>query len=309
VTLDHIVGQAVPVSILRQALGTRTLGHAYLFSGPRGLGKEKVARAVAEELRIQGGPLSEIHVLAGDATIRIDDVRVLRSKAALAASGNSIWIILDADRLRTEGANALLKTLEEPPARTYFFLTTTRTEDLPTTIVSRCQHLPFRRISDEEIAQWLANRTQTSPQDAKIRTIARLAKGSLGAAWAYWEGDLLEERQAVLSKLIQVPKASYPEVLGLSYSWPEDRKKIKQELQLFLEWYRDLLVIKNDLDLPLCNPDYEGELKEISAYYTNDDVYVIMEQIIEMGKALAGNGRIRFGLGYLLLLMKKGALT
>ncbi|HBG00775.1 MAG TPA: hypothetical protein DDW87_04265, partial [Firmicutes bacterium] len=164
-------------------------------------------------------------------------------------------------------------------------------------------------IAEEDIRQWLANRTEASPNDAKVRTIAKLAQGSLGRAWAYWEGTLLEEREAILAKLIQVPKASYPQVLGLSYSWPEDRKKVEQELQLFLEWHRDLLIMKNNLDLPLYNVGYERELREIGAYYTNHDVCLIMEQITEMGKAIAGNGRIRFCLGYLLLLMKKGALT
>ncbi|HBG00774.1 MAG TPA: DNA polymerase III subunit gamma/tau, partial [Firmicutes bacterium] len=125
-TLDHIVGQVVPVSILKRALSAGTVGHAYLFSGEKGLGKETVARAVADQLRKQGGPLSEIHVLDGDETIKVEQVRDLRRKAAMAPAGYSIWIILDADRLTVEGSNALLKTLEEPPARTHFFLTTAR---------------------------------------------------------------------------------------------------------------------------------------------------------------------------------------
>ena len=119
----------------------------------------------------------------------------------------------------------------------------------------------------------------------------------------------MEERETVISKLIQVPRASYPAVLGLSQTWPEDREKIHQELQVFLEWHRDLLTVKNGIDLPLYNPGYERQLKEISALYTNDTLFVIIEKIVEMGKAIAGNGRIRFCLGYLLLMMKRGALT
>jgi DNA polymerase-3 subunit delta' len=309
VTLDQIIGQAVPVSILKRALSTNSLGHAYLFSGEEGVGKETTARVVAEELAKQGGPLSSLHVLGGEGSIKIEDIRQLRQSASLASAGNTVWLILDADRLTPEAGNALLKTLEEPVPGTHFFLTTTKVQSMLPTIVSRCQHLQFRRIPEEEICQWLAKQTQQSPADERIRTISRLAQGSLGKALAYWKGSLLEERETVISKLIQVPRASYPAVLGLSQTWPEDREKIHQELQVFLEWHRDLLTVKNGIDLPLYNPGYERQLKEISALYTNDTLFVIIEKIVEMGKAIAGNGRIRFCLGYLLLMMKRGALT
>ncbi|HHT43302.1 MAG TPA: AAA family ATPase [Firmicutes bacterium] len=308
-TLDQIIGQAVPVSILKRALSTNSLGHAYLFSGEEGVGKETTARVVAEELAKQGGPLSSLHVLGGEGSIKIEDIRQLRQSASLASAGNTVWLILDADRLTPEAGNALLKTLEEPVPGTHFFLTTTKVQSMLPTIVSRCQHLQFRRIPEEEICQWLAKQTQQSPADERIRTISRLAQGSLGKALAYWKGSLLEERETVISKLIQVPRASYPAVLGLSQTWPEDREKIHQELQVFLEWHRDLLTVKNGIDLPLYNPGYERQLKEISALYTNDTLFVIIEKIVEMGKAIAGNGRIRFCLGYLLLMMKRGALT
>lgn len=308
-TLDQIIGQAVPVSILKRALSTNSLGHAYLFSGEEGVGKETTARVVAEELAKQGGPLSSLHVLGGEGSIKIEDIRQLRQSASLASAGNTVWLILDADRLTPEAGNALLKTLEEPVPGTHFFLTTTKVQSMLPTIVSRCQHLQFRRIPEEEICQWLAKQTHQSPADERIRTISRLAQGSLGKALAYWKGSLLEERETVISKLIQVPRASYPAVLGLSQTWPEDREKIHQELQVFLEWHRDLLTVKNGIDLPLYNPGYERQLKEISALYTNDTLFVIIEKIVEMGKAIAGNGRIRFCLGYLLLMMKRGALT
>lgn len=309
VTLDQIRGQVVPVSVLVRALKARTLGHAYLFSGEEGLGKETVARAVAQELRKLGGSLSELHVLEGEKSIGVDDIRSLRQKAAYANAGYSIWIILNAERLTAAGSNALLKTLEEPPAGTFFFLTTTQIHSLLPTIVSRCQHLPFRSIAEEDICLWLAARTGHSPEDTSIQAIARLSRGSIGKAWEYWQGPLLEDRNAIVAKLVQVPTASYPEVLGMSQTWPEDRNKVALELQLFLEWHRDLLTVKNQVDLPLYNPGFEQELVRISNYYTNQNLFGIVEQIIETGRSIAGNGRIRFCVGYLLLLMKKGALT
>lgn len=308
-TLDDIVGQSVPVSILRNGLATGTLGHAYLFSGEPGLGKETTARAVANELRLQGGSHSELHVLSGDSSIKIEDIRVLRQQVAYSSTGNSVWIIRDAERMTVEASNALLKTLEEPRPGTYFFLTTSQVQSLLPTIISRCQQLSFRTIAESQIRTWLGERTGLDPNDAKIRAVARLSQGSLGQAWEYWEGSLLEYRAEVIRKLIQVPTASYPEVLGLSQAWAEDRTQINHDLQFILEWHRDLLTVKNETGLSLYNPDYKRELQEISAYYSNHSLFQIIQTITELGVAIQGNARIRFGLGYLLLLMKKGALT
>lgn len=307
--LDQILGQEVPVAILKRALSTDSLGHAYLFSGDEGVGKETVARAVAQALLKKGGPLSELHVLGGPESIKVDQIRAVRQKAALAASGSSVWIILDAERLTPEAANAFLKTLEEPPQGTYFFLTTTKVQSILPTILSRCQHLAFRPLSEEQVCAWLAQKTGRTPDDDQVRTVAKLSQGSLGRAWAYWEGALLEERAEVIEKLKRIPHASYPEVLGLSQRWPEDRQQVLQELQLFLEWHRDLLLVKNGVDLPLYNPSYERELQAISELYSNQELLKIMDTIMEMGKAIAGNGRVRFCLGYLFLMMKRGALT
>lgn len=308
-TLDDIIGQSVPVSILKHGLKTNTLGHAYLFSGEPGLGKETTARAVANELRLIGGPKSEVHTLTGTGSIKIEDIASLRKKAAYSAAGNTIWIMTNVERMTREASNAFLKTLEEPHSGTYFFLTTSKVQDLLPTIVSRCQHLPFRIIDENEISLWLAKQSGLTSEDSKIRSIARLSKGSIGRAWEYWEGDNLEYRAEIIRKLIKVPTASYPEVLGMSLNWPEDRQIIGQDLELFLEWHRDLLIIKNGVNSPLYNPDYQQELEKTSTYYSNSSLFKIIQEIMDFDASIQGNARIRFGLGYLLLLMKKGALT
>ncbi len=307
-TLDNIVGQKVPVAILKKGLAAGTLGHAYLFAGEAGLGKETTARATAQELKLQGGPFSELHILKDGAPIGIDEIRALRQQVSYASSGNQIWIIVDAERMSTEAANAFLKTLEEPKRGTYFFLTTTRVHSLLPTIISRCQLLDFHAIPEQTICQWLAQKTNLDPGDARILSTARLARGSLGKAWEYWQGPLLDWRKEVIEKLIQIPTLDFPQVLGLSLGWEEDRTKISLELQWFKEWHRDLLIIKNNMNVPLYNPDYESELRSISAYYSNRYLLSIINEITVMDRALAGNARIRFCLGYLLLLMKKGAL-
>ena len=308
-TLDRIVGQDVTVTILKRSLAQNTLAHAYLFSGPPGLGKRTTAEAVAEELLRRGGKNSELHILEGTGSIGVNQIRALRRRAAYATSSNLIWIIKDAERMTVPACNAFLKTLEEPQKGTYFFLTTTNVHNLLPTIISRCQHLPFRTIAAEQIELWLAERGSAEPGDPRIKAVTRLARGSLGRARDYWEGPLLQQRAEILEKIISVPTAGYPEVLGMSYSWPENREEIFSDLQLILEWHRDLLTVKSDRGLPLYHPDYEQELIRISNYYSSSYLLWLIQQVAEMRRALQGNARIRFCLGYLLLLMKKGALT
>jgi len=309
VTLDCIIGQDVPVSILKRGLAAGTLGHAYLFSGRAGLGKETTARAAAEILQKQGGPYSEIHVLSGEGSLGVDEIRSLRKKAAYASAGNVIWLIIGAERMTVEAANAFLKTLEEPHQGVYFFLTTENVQRLLPTIVSRCQHLPFRAVPEKEIAKWLAGRSGEEADSPKIKAIARLAQGSLGRAWDYYQGPLLAYREEIVEKMARLPFASYPEVLGMSQTWPEEREKVQFDLQVMLEWYRDLLTIKGEAGPTLYNPNRREELKRISSYYPYHSLYGIIDQISAAKTAVAGNARIRFSLGYLLLLMKKGALT
>lgn len=306
---DEIIGQKVPVTIFKRGFASDSLGHAYLFSGKDGLGKETFARAIADELLKRGGPQSELHVLSGDGTIKVEEIRNLRRAASLSSGGHSIWIIVGAERMGPEASNAFLKTLEEPPEGTYFFLTTSIVHGLLPTIVSRCIHIPFRPISESEICVWLSNRTGESTDDIQIQRAARLAQGSLGKAWQYWESSLLQTREEVISKLIKIPELSYAEALGLSQTWSEDKIEVALELQFFLEWFRDLLSVKNQLELPLYNPEYEGEMEKICDYYSNKDLFSIIQKISETVNAMSWNARIRFHLGYLLLLIKKGALT
>lgn len=307
--LDSIVGQSLAVSILRRGLETNTLSHAYLFHGDAGLGKETTARAVADELIKQGGIYSQFRVIEGTPSIKIEQIRLLKEQSEYSQNGNLVWLIKDVDNMTPQAANAFLKTLEEPVKGVYFFLTTTSLHSLLPTIVSRCQLIPFRSISEDVIRDYLAEKTGVDREDVKVRLAARMARGSIGRAIEYWDGPVLEHRREVLDRLSQIPILSFPEVLGMSQNWNEDRQQVLMDLQLMLEWYRDLAAIKSGVDLPLYNPDYENELTEISADYSYRSLFRIIQEISEMVSAIQGNARVRFCIGYLLLMMKKGALA
>lgn len=176
-TFDEILGQDAVVSVLKEQVRTGAIGHAYLFSGMRGTGKTSCAKVFARALNCldpQGGNpcnhcencekiLEEatIDIIEMDAASnrRIDDIRDLRERVIYLPQDlkYKVYIIDEAHMITNEGFNALLKTLEEPPSHLVFILATTEPEKIPKTILSRVQRFHFARLSDEVIANHVAD--------------------------------------------------------------------------------------------------------------------------------------------------------
>ncbi|MGI6640268.1 MAG: ATP-binding protein [Limnochordia bacterium] len=298
-TLGEVLGQPVAVTILENSRAKGRLAHAYLFYGDDGVGKETAVRILAAD--------ADLRVVEGSPSIKIEQIRMLRQQSSYTQTGSLVWLIKDAENMTVQAANAFLKVLEEPNPGVYFFLTTTNLHRILPTIVSRCQVVPFRAISEETICQFLADKFNQAQDSPRIRLLARMARGSIGRALQYWEGPVLERRKQVLGALERIPSATYPEILGLSLNWDEDRVQVQDDLQLMLGWYRDLAAVKSGSGVSLYNPDYAAELDKISSLYTYQALFEIMHEISEMQTAVAGNVRPRFALGRLFLSMKKGA--
>lgn len=298
-TLREVLGQPVAVTILENSWARGQMAHAYLFYGDEGVGKETTVRILAAG--------AELRVVEGSPTIKIEQIRMLRQQSSYIQSGSVIWLIKDADNMTVQAANAFLKVLEEPSSGVYFFLTTTNLHRMLPTIVSRCQVVPFRAIPEAIICRILAERFNEEPDSSKVRLLARMARGSIGRALQLWDGPVLERRRQVLDTLVRIPTASFPEILGFSWQWDEERVQVLEDLQLMMGWYRDLAVVKSGSEVNLYNPDYAQELERISKLYAFMSLFDIMHEISETQTAVTGNVRPRFALGRLFLSMKKGA--
>lgn len=202
-TFEDLVGQNAISKTLLNALKQNRLVHAYIFSGPRGTGKTSTARLLAKAIQCEnrteeGLPCStcEVCVLNGknelidlvevDAASNrgIEDIRDLREKIRLMPSRAKakVYIIDEVHMLTKEAFNALLKSLEEPPAHIYFILATTEIHKIPETILSRCQRYDFRRITELIIVDHLENIAKLEKLDAErqaLELLARAADGSL----------------------------------------------------------------------------------------------------------------------------------
>jgi DNA polymerase-3 subunit gamma/tau len=207
----EMVGQNSAVEVLRESYMAGRLGHAYLFSGPRGCGKTTAARLLAKTVNcrsvsgdgepccecesckaVAAGNHMDVMEIDGASNRGIDQIRELKSHVGLApfTGGTKVYILDEVHMLTAEAFNALLKTLEEPPPSVMFIFATTEPHKVPVTIRSRCQHIPFHRITAEVMAEQLARIASEEgvPADgAALWEIARGADGALRDAISLFE--------------------------------------------------------------------------------------------------------------------------
>lgn len=177
---EEVIGQEHVVRTLTNALKLGRISHAYLFAGPRGTGKTTIARLLAKSLGANDLDLIEIDAASNRG---IDEIRELRDgiKFAPTAGQYKVFIIDEVHQLTKEAFNALLKTLEEPPAHAIFVLATTEIHKVPETILSRVQSFPFRKLTVEEITRKLQKIIEIEKikiNDDALRLIASFAGGS-----------------------------------------------------------------------------------------------------------------------------------
>jgi DNA polymerase-3 subunit gamma/tau len=197
-----VIGQSHIVQTLTNAITSKRIAHAFLFSGTRGVGKTTMARILAKALNCEQGPTAtpcavcqncteitegtsvDVIEIDGASNTSVDDVREMRENVKFAPFRGSyrVYIIDEVHMLSNSAFNALLKTLEEPPAHVVFIFATTEIHKIPATILSRCQHYNFRRIAKSEMVARLrhvANQDGIAVEDRSLGSIARAAQGSM----------------------------------------------------------------------------------------------------------------------------------
>jgi DNA polymerase-3 subunit delta' len=303
---EHVPEQHDAKRLLSAALAEGPV-HAYLFHGPAGVGKRELARAFAGELlgdhqRVSRGSHPDLYVLEPHGEqIRIDDVRELRRDLHMRPfeADRRVYLIFGADSLNEDAADALLKDLEEPPPYAVIVLVAERLGPLPETIRSRCQLVPFRRLSEPALREAIAHHA-AGLSEAEIAAVARTAGGRLGRALQLLDPAAARRR----AELIRVARAVYTEpgfdtfaatealLAGITergteakdaaearletmemtgreaeqYARRAQRGAEREELLSLLEelewWYRDLVVVAAGAEGAAVHVDRLAELRE-----------------------------------------------
>ncbi len=199
---DEVIGQEHITELFSKAIESKRIAHAFLFCGPRGIGKTSCARILAKSLNCQNGPTVnpcgtcpacteitngnsfDVIEIDGASNRGIDEIRTLRENVKFAPSYGrfKIYIVDEVHMLTTEAFNALLKTLEEPPEHAKFIFATTESNKVPVTIVSRCQRFDFKRISIQtmtEALQVICKKEKFKADDDALFAIGKAAQGSM----------------------------------------------------------------------------------------------------------------------------------
>ena len=286
-SLDEVLGQDHVTNILRRALEQGKIAHAYLLTGPRGVGKTSVARILAHEINQlpYDEDASHLDIIEIDAASNngVDDIRTLREKAQVApvSAPKKIYIIDEVHMLSKPAFNALLKTLEEPPAHVVFILATTDAGKLPATILSRVQQFFFRPIPADIMTRQLmtiAEKEGFSVEEDAARLIAERSRGG------FRDGISMLDQLSILATPDQpLTVAMVTEYLGLS-----DAATLEKLLDLYQsEDSTDILRILQELEQSGVSPTVVShQLLSIARarLCTNPDLVELIQQLIEVDR-------------------------
>jgi DNA polymerase III subunit delta' len=286
-----IFGHHWAVDLLDRGLRAGRLPHALLLAGPAQVGKRTLATALAAALICQGGEKPcgqcrscrlvaqgvhpDVRLVAADdsergrdGVLKIDQIRELQREASLAPmeARHKIFVLRELERANLPAANALLKTLEEPPAQVMLLLTSARPHALLPTIISRCQVLSLRALPQSEVADALVDHWRALREQADL--LARLSEGRLGwAVQRLTDDKAWDERTRRLAEVRDLPGQSRVQRLAYADQLSRSAAALQPTLALWASWWRDVMLVQQGCSDAVRNVDLAAELAQEAARF------------------------------------------
>ena len=320
---SEIVGHEQIIEHLQNAIEADKVSHAYILNGPDKAGKMMIAKAFAQTLQCEKGgiePCMECHsckqAMSGNQpdiiyvrheksnTISVDDIRTQINNDIVVkpySSKRKIYIVDEAEKMNQQAQNALLKTIEEPPAYAVLLLLTTNADTFLPTILSRCVRLNLKAVRDEEIKDFLMKKHQLPDYQADV--CVAFAQGNVGKAIQLASSDSFNElKTAALQLLKRLDDIELYEMTEAVKQISEYKLEINDYFDLMMIWYRDILYFKatNDVNR-LVFKDEVYDIKKQAAKSSYQGIETIIEAL-EKAK-LRLNANVNFDLVIELLLL------
>jgi DNA polymerase-3 subunit delta' len=320
----QVIGQDKILSLLDYSLKINAVAHAYLIVGPRHVGKGTLAFNLAQALNCDGPELpcgqcrscqrilerkhADVTPVGLDSKteIGIDDIRYLQRIANLPPYEGKykVFIIDGAEYLSTEAANSLLKILEEPPQNVVWLLLAAEDGHLLPTIISRCQRLELKPVPSEQVQEALVNSYNVETNRAKL--LAQLCRGRLGwALSALANDDILEQRSQRIDRMVSLLTASlsqrfaYAQELASQFS--QNRRTGAEIMEDWLDWWRDLMLIKGGCQETIVNVDYQTALEEQARGLSLSEINGVLTDLCLLQEEISRNVNPRLVLEWLML--------
>jgi DNA polymerase III subunit delta' len=322
----QVLGQSKAITLLERSIQIGRLSHAYLFVGPPHVGKMTLAINLAQAVnckaekvpcgecapcrRIAAGKHADVQTIGLVSAERretsIEQIREMQTSARLPPyeGKQKVFIIDKADLLSHEASNSLLKTLEEPLPKVLLLLLTAREKLLLPTIISRCQRVELRPLPFALIEEELHQHYGTSEQKAHL--LARLSEGCLGWALRTMQDErLLEERTQRLNTLIALTHATCKQRLTyaneLATQFSKASEEVEKVLALWVNWWRDLLLLKGGNGKFITNIDQKSALLHQAKNYSMGQIKDFIHHIQVTSEQLEQNANPRLALEVLML--------
>lgn len=325
-----IVGHKEIIDYIQSAVQQNKVSHAYILNGERGSGKKLLANLFALTLECQDEntvePCYECHacrqILSGNCpdvirvthekpnSISVDDIRQQINNDIMVkpyANPYKIYIVPNADLMTVQAQNAILKTIEEPPEYAVIFLLTENAESLLPTIRSRCVMLKLRNIKDKLIKKYLMEQMEIPDYQANI--CASFAQGNMGKAILLASSEHFNEiKEEVVQLLKYIGEMELPEVIQAVKRISEYKLEITDYLDLFMVWYRDVLLYKATKDVNgVIFSDQLGAVKEQARKSSYEGIEQILRAIEKAKTRLKANVNFDLVMELLLLTIKENS--
>ena len=318
--MEQLIGHEWAKQLLVTNIAANRVPHAILVTGMPNIGKTTLCRFVGQALNCTGsgtrpcgeclnchktvsGNHPDIAILDEPGEpIKIEEVRTLQQQLSLTPYEGAwrIAILCDFERATREAANALLKTLEEPPPQVVMMLTATEPDILLPTIVSRCQVLSLRPLPVDQVKQALMQYWHASEAQADL--LSHVSAGRLGwAISAMQDSVILERRETAIEDLLNLMSKNRVERLAYARALSRNPQLVTETLEYWLSWWHDLLTLRGGVGGYVINVDQVAGLQQRAELVTLQEVKNMVDQLRYTMRAIDQNANVRLALEVLLL--------